>query len=313
MTFASDESISEPKPRILLLGARGQLGMELSQSLPRVGEVIAVSRESADFERPEMLRLLMRKYRPEIVVNAAAYTDVEKAEQEPDLAYAVNGIAPGVLAQEAESLNSGVVHFSTDYVFDGEKLGPYDETDVPNPLSVYGRTKLAGEDAIRNETTRHLILRTSWLSGIHGKNFVKTVLRLAEKNECLRIVADQHGAPTSARLVAEVTAVAVDSLSASNDGRWGTYHLVAKGETTWHGCAEFIVQRALELGIELKVAPDRVVPITSSEYPSKVRRPANSRLNSEKIEKAFAVRLPSWRVDIQRLLTQLVAQRGRSN
>jgi dTDP-4-dehydrorhamnose reductase len=295
------------EPSILLLGANGQVGYELSRALGARDGFVALDRAGADLSRPESLRAVVLHCRPKVIINAAAYTAVDQAESEPDLARDVNAVAPGVLAKAAEEIGACIVHYSTDYVFDGRKGGAYVETDSTNPLSVYGRTKLAGEDAVRKLASRHLVFRTSWLLGVHGRNFLKTILRLAAERETLNVVADQYGAPTSAELVADVTARVLQSmLSASKDDRrWGVYHLAAAGKTSWHGCARYVVQRARELGISLKATPEAVVPISTVDYPAHAARPANSRLNTEKLRAEFGIKLPDWKRDVDRILHQL--------
>jgi dTDP-4-dehydrorhamnose reductase len=299
-----------PDRRILLFGANGQLGHEIPGALAELGEVIALDRAAADLARPESLRSVVRRYSPQIVVNAAAYTAVDKAEDETDLANAVNAAAPGVLAEEAQRLGACIVHYSTDYVFDGQKTSPYDENDMPNPLSAYGRSKLAGERAVASACRRHLIFRASWLFGVHGQNFLKTILRAASERDTLRVVADQHGVPTSVATVARVTRDVLRSeISASGDeSGWGLYHLAASGETTWHGYAQRIVDQARIMGVALKTTAARVVPITSAEYPTPAQRPANSRLDTTKLRSRFKVSLPHWQHDVDQVIRQLSAQ-----
>jgi dTDP-4-dehydrorhamnose reductase len=294
---------------ILLLGANGQVGYELKRTLETIGAVVALGLPEIDFSRPESLRAVLRRHRPRIVVNAAAYTAVDKAEGQSELAFAVNAAAPGILAEEAEALGACLVHYSTDYVFDGRKSTAYVETDAPGPLSVYGSSKLEGEHAVR-VCRKHLILRTSWVVGVHGHNFIKTILRRAADQNVLRIVADQFGAPTSAALLAEVTAQALSQMSQkpASDPRWGLYHAVAAGETSWHGLARHVIVRAGEMGLHLKVKPENIVPITTAEYPTPARRPSNSRLDTSKFRSAFAVTLPDWQVGVNHVLDQLIPQ-----
>jgi dTDP-4-dehydrorhamnose reductase len=303
----------EAARRILVLGAHGQVGHELPRALCRLGQVIALDRSGADLGEPESLRAVVREHRPQAIVNAAAYTAVDRAESEPELARTINAVAPGVLAEEARALGACLVHYSTDYVFDGRKNTPYDERDVPNPLSAYGRSKLSGERAVAGACGRHLIMRTSWVVGAHGANFLKTMLRLAAERDSLRVVADQHGAPTSAALIADVTARALQCMAQAleGDSRWGLYHLAAAGETTWHGYARHVVGRARDLGVALKAAPDAVAAITTAEYPTPAARPANSRLNTAKLRTTFAVELPDWRHGVDQVLEQLGAGQQR--
>lgn len=293
-----------------MLGATGQLGHELPDALAELGQVIALDRAAADLAHPESLRNVVRRHSPQIVINAAAYTAVDKAEDEPDLAITVNAEGPRVLAEEAEKLGACMVHYSTDYVFDGRKESPYDENDMPNPLSLYGRSKLAGETAVAAACHRHLIFRTSWLFGVHGNNFLKTILRVAAERDTLRVVADQRGSPTFVGMVADVTTEVLGSqLDASHeDAGWGVYHLAAGGETTWYGYAQRIVEQARNMGVALKATGDSVVPITSNEYSAPAPRPANSRLDTAKLRSRFGVRLPDWRYGVDQVLGQLCAR-----
>ena len=293
--------------RVLLFGAHGQLGQELAQTLAPVCELTALDRTRADFARPDSLRRVVRRHAPEVIINAAAYTAVDAAENEPDVANIVNAEAPGVLAEEADQQGACVVHYSSDYVFDGRNTTSYSEEDTPNPLSAYGRSKLEGELAVADACRRHLIFRTSWLFGPHGRNFLKTILRLATDRETLRVVADQYGAPTSVETVAEVTGEALClQLNASPDNsNWGLYHLAANGETTWHGYARHIVAQARSIGMPLKATAENIIPITSSEYAAPAPRPANSRLATDKLRSRFRVRLPDWQTDVERVLRQV--------
>lgn len=296
-----------PRPRFLLLGAGGQVGHELNRTLAPLGRVIAPDRTEADLGAPESLRIVVRRYRPHAIINAAAYTAVDRAESEPRLAQTINGVAPGVLAEEAQALGACLVHYSTDYVFDGRQEAPYTEDDAPNPLSVYGHSKLAGEGAVAGACARALVLRTSWVVGQHGTNFLKTILQLAAERDSLRVVADQHGAPTSAPLIAEVTAHILLRMMPvpPGDGRWGLYHLVASGVTSWHGYARYAVGRAHELGMPLRATPASVTPITTTEYPTPATRPASSRLDTARIRAAFSVHLHDWRYGVDQVLAQL--------
>lgn len=299
----------DPGRRILVLGANGQIGHELPRVLCRLGQVIALDRAGADLGEPELLRVVVRQHRPQAIVNAAGYTAVDRAESEPQLAATINGVAPGVLAEEARALGACLVHYSSDYVFDGRKKTPYDERDVPRPLSSYGRSKLEGERAVAAVGGRHLIMRTSWVVGVHGANFLKTILRLAVERDSLRVVADQHGAPTSATLIAEVTADALQTMLQAPEGdeRWGLYHLAAAGETSWHGYARHVIGRAREFGMSLKATPETVAGITSADYPTPAARPANSRLDTARLRAAFPIQLPDWRHGVDQVLEQLRA------
>lgn len=268
--------------RILLTGRDGQVGHELERTLAPLGEVVALDRAGLDLADPDRIRAVVREAKPGIVVNAAAWTAVDKAEDGEAAAMAINGAAPGILAEEAKRLSALLVHYSTDYVFDGASPSPYAEDDAPNPINAYGRTKLAGERAIQAVGGRHLIFRTSWIYSLRGHNFLKTILRLAKERKELRVVADQVGAPTWSRMIAEATAICL----ARHGGQQGAYHLAAAGETSWHGFAQAIVAAA---GL-----PARVAPITTAEYPLPARRPANSRLDCGRIEKDFGLALPGW-------------------
>jgi dTDP-4-dehydrorhamnose reductase len=275
--------------KILLTGGRGQVGYELERCLQGLGEVVAPGRERLDLSDLAQVRDVVRALRPGLIVNAAAYTAVDRAESEPALAHVVNAEAPGVLAEEARRLGAALVHFSTDYVFDGSKDGPYVESDAAAPLNVYGRTKLLGEQAIAATGAAHLILRTSWVYGMRGHNFLLTMLRLARERGELRVVSDQHGAPTWSRTVAQTTA---DILSqARRGGDWwaengGLYHLSCQGQTTWHGFAEAIMEASSN--------STPVIPISTNEFPTPARRPRNSTLDASRLVHRFC-RLPEWR------------------
>ena len=298
-------------PRILLTGKDGQVGFELQRSLSVLGEIVAVDQAECDLANPDAIRQLVRDVAPAIIVNPAAYTAVDKAESEPELAQAINGVAPGILGEEAKRLGALVVHYSTDYVFDGTKAGAYTEDDVPNPQSIYGKTKLDGEKAMQASGADCLIFRTSWVFGAHGGNFAKTILRLAAEREVLKIVADQYGAPTSAALLADVTAHAVLRYqSAGREGRaafpFGLYHLVADGVTTWHAYAQAVVRAALAAGRPLKIQPEAIAPIPTSAYPLPAPRPANSRLDTSRLQTQFGLRLPPWEDGLKHVLAQLL-------
>jgi dTDP-4-dehydrorhamnose reductase len=302
--------ISMGEKTILLLGCNGQLGYESQRSLPGLGSLVARDFPDVDFSRPETLRALVREIRPDVVVNAAAYTAVDKAETEPERAGLVNAVAPGVLAEEAEAQGSIFVHYSTDYVFDGTKASPYIENDPVNPLSVYGRTKREGELAAAR-CRRHLIFRTSWVVGAYGANFVKTMLRLAGERESLQVVADQFGAPTSAKLLADTTADILARMAdaASDDRRWGLYHLTASGVTSWNGLARRAISRAIAAGVPLKASPQSVLEITAENYPTPAKRPANSRLDTTKLRTSFEMDLPDWTVGVDDVLDRIVAEK----
>ena len=294
--------------KILLLGKNGQLGWELQRALAPLGDVVACGREQADMENIDALRQLIRDVSPQIIVNAAAYTAVDKAESEADRARRINAEAVAMLADECKCLNAWLVHYSTDYVFDGTKEGFYTETDAPNPLSVYGRTKLLGEQAVQQSGCKHLIFRTSWVYAARGANFVKTMLRLAKERDELKVVCDQIGAPTSAELIADTTALCLfrlqhDTLLASKAN--GLYHLVAAGETSWHGYAQHVIAAASQHNMELRSAIDKILPITTAEYPLPARRPANSRLSTLKLSHTFGIIMPAWQSHLDRVITEL--------
>ena len=292
--------------KILLLGKNGQLGWELQRSLAPLGEVVALGREDAggDLTRLDALAAQMRALAPRVIVNAAAYTAVDKAESETELAHSINAQAPGVLAREAEALGAWLVHYSTDYVFDGSGAAPRSETDATGPLNEYGRSKLAGERAIHVQATRHLIFRTSWVYGARGDNFARTMLRLAQERDELRVIDDQIGAPTGADLLADVTAHALRSALAQ-PSLAGTYHVAAAGEISWYEYARFVLRHAPEAAGPLKVRPDDVQAIPSSAYATAARRPLNSRLDTTRLRDAFGLILPPWQQGVERLLAEM--------
>ena len=296
--------------KILLLGKNGQVGWELQRSLSILGDVVACDFDSpaelrADFSEPESLVALVQRVRPDAIVNAAAHTAVDKAESEPDLARRINALAPGVLAREAAAIGACLVHYSTDYVFDGSGDQPRREDAATAPLSVYGHTKLEGEELIRASGCSHLILRTSWVYAARGGNFARTMLRLAAEREELKVIADQVGAPTGADLLADVTALALWRLRSQPDLS-GSYHCVAAGQTTWHEYAQFIIEWARAHGHAVKVAPDRVLSTLTLDYPTPARRPLNSRLDTQKLRRTFGVTLPHWQLGVQRLLAEVL-------
>lgn len=297
--------------KILLLGKDGQVGWELQRALALLGELRACGRSDADLADPDALRALVRGSAPDVIVNAAAWTAVDRAEGEEAAAHAVNAVAPGILAEEAAACGAWLVHYSSDYVFDGTKEGAWVETDAANPLSAYGRSKYEGEQRIRASGALHLVLRTSWVFAARGGNFATTMLRLARERDGLDVVADQHGAPTSAELVADATALALYRIAAAGaDARSlsGTYHLAAGGCTTWHGYARHLLALARAHGAVLKAGPEAVRAIASSAFPAPAARPANSRLDCSKFCTRFGLALPDWRHHVDRLIAELAAQ-----
>ncbi len=296
--------------KLLLLGKNGQVGWELQRALAPLGELIACDFDSpgelkADFAQPEALAALVQRVAPDVIVNSAAHTAVDKAESEPDIARTLNATAPGVLAREAAARGALLVHYSTDYVFDGSGDQPRDEDAPTGPLSVYGRTKLEGEDLIRASGCSHLILRTSWVYAARGGNFARTMLKLAAEREQLKVIADQVGAPTGAELLADVTAHAIRTLR-EKPGLAGTYHCVAGGETSWHGYAQHVLQRAREQGVALTVAPEAVEAIPTSAYPTPAQRPLNSRLATTRLQRTFGLVLPPWQTGVDRMLAEVL-------
>lgn len=296
--------------KILLLGKGGQVGWELQRSLAILGEVVACDFDSpgelkADFSEPESLASLVQRLQPDAIVNAAAHTAVDKAESEPDLARRINATGPAVLAREAAARGACLVHYSTDYVFDGSGDAPRNEDAPTGPLSVYGQTKLEAERHIRASGCRHLILRTSWVYAARGGNFARTMLRLAAERESLNVIADQIGAPTGADLLADVTALALPRLR-DDAALGGTYHCAAAGETSWHGYASFVIEWARRHGQTIKVAPDRIAAIPTSAYPTPARRPLNSRLDTHKLRTTFNLTLPHWQQGVERMLSEVL-------
>ena len=298
--------------RVLLLGANGQLGFTLGGALKALGKVKALTRSEADFSNAFALRDILlpvvQKFQPHVIVNAAAYTAVDKAQTEQAIALQVNVQSVGVLAELAQSVNAVLVHYSTDYVFNGAGNTPWSEDDQTNPLSVYGQSKWLGECAVRQHCRRHLILRTSWVVGTHGNNFLKTMLRLAAERDGLRVVADQMGVPTSTDLLAKVTFDILQTMlpATKEDARFGTYHLAPTGETSWHAYAQYVIAGALQRGARLKCKPEHLEPIPTIAYPLPAPRPANSRLNTEKIRSSFGAELPAWQVGVDAILDALI-------
>jgi len=294
----------------LLLGKNGQVGWELQRSLAPLGKLVALDRHSTasdggfgDLSQLDSLRETVLSLRPDVIVNAAAHTAVDKAESEPDLARTINALAPDVLAQAAQAVGALLVHYSTDYVFDGNGNTPWTEVSTTAPLNTYGQTKLEGEQLIAAACERHLIFRTSWVYAARGGNFAKTMLRLAKERERLTVIDDQFGAPTGAELIADVTAHAIRQvMKHPNDG--GTYHLAAAGETTWNGYARFVLETARELQPELPLMAREVAPVPTSAFPTPARRPLNSRLDTERLRQTFGLTLPHWQQGVRRMLTE---------
>ncbi len=295
--------------KILLLGKNGQVGWELQRSLAPLGDLVALDSHSqmycGDLSNLAGLMQTVRDIRPDVIVNAAAYTAVDKAESEPVLAHVINALAPSVLAQEAKISGAWLVHFSTDYVFDGSGNQPWLENDVTGPLNVYGASKLAGEQAIMATACNHLIFRTSWVYGSHGNNFAKKMLKRSQQHDSLKVVDDQIGAPTGADLLADVTAHAIcTALNQPNVS--GLYHLVACGETSWYEYAKFVIEFARQAGEDVKVTQTAIHPVSSGEFTAAAKRPLNSRLNTSKLLKTFNLHLPDWQSGVTRMLVEVL-------
>lgn len=295
--------------KILLLGKNGQVGWELQRSLAPLGQVLALDRHSTEFcgdlSQPERLAQTVRDWRPDVIVNAAAHTAVDKAESEPELARCLNTTAPAALAQVAAEIGAWLVHYSTDYVFNGHGDQPWREGDATGPLSVYGQTKLEGEQAIIASGCKHLVFRTSWVYAARGGNFAKTMLRLAAERERLTVINDQHGAPTGADLIADVTAHAIRS-ARQKPGLGGIYHLVAAGETTWHGYASHVIAQARQIQPESGLKVSEIAPVPTTAFPTPAQRPLNSRLNTHKLQEAFGLVLPPWQQGVNRMLAEIL-------
>lgn len=297
--------------KILLFGKNGQVGWELQRALAPLGEVVALDRHSGDglcgdLANVEGIAETISQLKPDVIVNAAAHTAVDKAESEPDLARTINALASQVMAQQALQCGAWLIHYSTDYVFDGSGGQAWQESDATGPLGVYGATKLEGEQLIQQSGCKHVILRTSWVYAAKGNNFAKTMLRLAQERDSLKVIDDQVGAPTGAELIADVTAHIIRTAQQKPDVS-GVYHLVAAGETSWFGFAKLVLEVASAMGKTLKVAPDGIEPIPTSAYPTPAKRPHNSRLNISKLEKTFNLTMPSWQTGVQRMLAEILA------
>lgn len=292
--------------KILLLGKGGQVGWELQRSLAVAGDVVALDfDDGADFTQPDQLLSRVQALAPQVIVNAAAHTAVDKAESEPELARRINAATPALLAIEAKRLGALFVHYSTDYVFDGSGSQPRDEEATVAPLSVYGSTKAEGEYAVRASGCQHLILRTSWVYAARGGNFAKTMLRLAAERDQLKVIADQIGAPTGADLLADLTTHMLRAARV-NPALTGTYHAVAGGEVSWHDYARFVIEFARARGVAIKVAPEQILGIPTSDYPTPARRPLNSRLSTAKLQQRFGLRLPHWQQGVERMLNEIL-------
>jgi dTDP-4-dehydrorhamnose reductase len=293
--------------KLLLLGKGGQVGWELQRSLAPLGELVALDFDStdfhADFSRPEQLAETVLKVRPDVIVNAAAHTAVDKAESEPEFARKLNATSPGVVAQAAQQIGALMVHYSTDYVFDGGGTRPWKEDDATGPLSVYGQTKLEGEQLVARNCAKHLIFRTSWVYAARGGNFAKTMLRLAKERDRLTVIDDQFGAPTGAELLADITAHAIRA-TLQDSSKVGLYHAIAGGETSWYGYARFVLEMAQQAGVELKAGPDAVEAVPTSAFPTPAKRPHNSRLDTTKLQATFGLRLPPWQEGVARMLRE---------
>ena len=310
---------SAMKHTILLIGGNGQVGHALKDSLQALGEVVVCTRAELDLStladdadvtgafEDDPISALVCRVNPSIVVNATAYTAVDRAETETELVHTINAVAPGLLARAAHAVGACIVHYSTDYVYAGTKQTPYVETDATEPLSAYGRSKLAGERAVAEACPRHLIFRTSWVVGAHGGNFLKTMLKLAQERDALRVVADQIGAPTSATLIAETTTQILGVMAGqpADDPRWGVYHLTAGGVTNWHAYASYVIAQARAAGWSIRVADEAIAAIRTEDYPVAATRPMNSCLDTSKIRQAFGLSLPDWRVGVDEVLVAL--------
>ena len=299
--------------KLLLLGSNGQLGWELQRSISMLGKLKVCDRNTVDFFDLDGLRKLIRGYKPDVIVNAAAYTDVDKAESDEENACQINSKAVDLLAQEAKVLDAWLIHYSTDYVFDGTKMGAYIEEDKTNPLSIYGKTKLQGEEAIKKSKCKYLIFRTSWLYGAHGKNFFKTIIKLAKERDELRVISNQIGAPTSAELVADVTSlclyrIAQNSLSSKEIS--GIYHLTSTGKASWYEFAKYIIIEAQKFGGVFLTNPENIIAVNTSEYVLPAKRPVNSLLDTQKLCKTFNLYLPAWQIHADRAIKELYSRRA---
>ena len=296
--------------KILLFGKNGQVGWELNRSLQPLGEVIAMDKQDANFTDPDSLREIIRSIKPDVIVNAVAYTAVDKAEEEESLATIINGTTVGVIAEEVKKLNALLIHYSTDYVFDGSKKTPYTEDDMPCPINAYGRSKLDGEDRVRSSRCKYLIFRTSWVYAARGSNFLKTMFRLATERDELKVVADQFGAPTSAELIADVTALTLYRIISNptmSEQVTGLYHLTASGKTSWYGYARLVLEIAVKNGQSLRVLPEQVTEIMALDYPVPAKRPVNSILSTNKLCSLFEIVMPPWTNSVKSVTSEIIS------
>ena len=294
--------------KILLTGKNGQVGSELIKLLSKFSNVLSLGRKDFDLTNQEAIKEMVNNFKPDVIVNTAAYTAVDEAENEKLLAKLINEIAPGILAEEAEKIGCLIIHFSSDYVFDGIKQGDYKEEDEPNPLSVYGSTKLGGELNVKKNCNRHIILRTSWVVGTHGNNFIKKILDLAKKRDSLKIVNDQFGAPTSAKLLADLTVYLIKKYSIDNKNfPYGLYHVAPSGITNWYSFGSFVIEYARKLDNKnlIKINQDNIIPVTSSNFPSAAIRPSNSVLNTNKLKRVFDFYLPNWKDGVTNIIEEI--------
>lgn len=292
--------------KILLTGKNGQVGFELNKKLLALGDLVAIGREDLDLENSDDIHLFLDQIKPNIIIHTAAYTAVDKAESESKLCYEINVNASRALTSKAIEFDIPIIYFSTEYVFDGLKNEPYLEEDKVNPQSIYAKTKCDSEAAVRQHK-KHIIFRTSWVFGSHGNNFLKTILHLAQEKDALRIVNDQKGSPASAAMLADVTfKIAQNILNIKDFKDYGTYHLTSTGETNWYECACFIVNEAMKLGIHTNITPDQIKAISTDAYPTAAKRPLNSRLSTEKIQKTFMLELPHWEDEVKKVLNELI-------
>jgi dTDP-4-dehydrorhamnose reductase len=292
--------------KILITGKNGQVGFELNKRLINLGELVAIGRQDIDLRNPNDIDNFINQIKPDFIIHPAAYTAVDQAESEPDLAYQINVAASQIIARKASELDIPLIYFSTDYVFDGLKNEPYLEEDKVNPQSIYGRTKWQGEEAVRQHH-KHIILRTSWVFSSHGQNFLKTILKLIQEKDSLSVVSDQKGSPTSTSMLADVTFKIIQKfLHEKNFTDFGTYHVTSKGETNWFQYANFIHSEAVQLGIHSKIGVKDIKAILSSDYHTPAKRPLNSTLNTEKIKKTFMLELPDWKIEVKKVLKELI-------